>query len=239
MLDLKKWISEHKRDLIIGAVLFFCLVPLIINFGVGIASHFSLGVGSDGDWVNFWGSYLSAFMSVLGPIGFTVYYTKTQIKAQVKAGRQAQVQAYLKQERLIALNEYEKEMLDTVDKVANASRELLKEDGVVNPYDPVDAAIESLQNKCNKYSLLTNDDESKDVVEIQNEIQEYYSKNIFMYASLQDTVVLEDIGNGIDTDDFLKRKAHSDQLTNLSKLILGDVNKVKKIFEKLYQDEVE
>lgn len=237
-LNWKEWVSEHKKDLIMGALLFFCLIPLIINFGVSIASHFELGVGSDGDWINFWGSYLSAFLGVIGPIGFTVYYTKTQIKAQVKAGRQAQVQAYLKQERLIALNEYEKEMLDAVDKINDAGRDLLT-DNIVNPYDPVEAAIESLQNKCNKYALLTSDDDSKNVVEIQNEIQKYYGNNVSGFVSMQETMSLDDIENGLETNDFANRISHKNELDELAKFIFNNVSKVKLIFESLYQDEVE
>ncbi|WP_373879545.1 hypothetical protein [Levilactobacillus brevis] len=235
---MKEWIKGHKSILIIGVVIVIFVIPSLINIGIGVAGYFDFGVGSDGDWVNFWGSYLSSLMGVIGPIIFTIYYTQTQIKTQVKAGRQAQVQAYLKQERLIALNEYEKEMLDAVDKINDAGRNLLA-DNVLNPYDPVDAAIESLQNRCNKYALLTSDDDSKDVVEIQSEIQKYYSKNISGFVPIQETMSLDDIEDGLETNDFANRISHRNELDELAKFILNEVSRVKKIFESLYQDEVE
>lgn len=72
MNKVKEFIREHKDIILIfsGGIGLICVIPVIMNW---IMSNFNFGIGSNGDWLGFWGGYLGSIIAILG-----VYWQTTR-----------------------------------------------------------------------------------------------------------------------------------------------------------------
>lgn len=221
-----QWVKNHFWKVAGIVFLILVLVPLGVDVGIGIASHFGFGVGTDGEWVGFWGDYLGVIISVSVPIIFAIYYTDTQIEIN----RKAQVQAYLEQERLVALNKYQFELLTAHDSVRVATNKIAV-DNFGECCNDIDQAILILQEKCNRYVLLTGKAKSVGINRVQNDIQKFHTENI---------VKLEAMVNVSSSSSGEINPVHVEKLREsgykLAKILMEKERRVGEIFKDFYSD---
>lgn len=60
-----EWVKKHPWKTFFGGIIItIILIPLGVNYGIEDASYRGWGAGSNGDWINFWGSYLGSIIGL-------------------------------------------------------------------------------------------------------------------------------------------------------------------------------
>ncbi|WP_318766597.1 hypothetical protein [Lactiplantibacillus carotarum] len=223
---IEKFIKKHW---LISAAVIVVVVPIIVEWFM--TSYFSNTGGTEDGWLGFWGGYLGSVIGITGTIAFTVFYSGKQMEMT----REAQVQAYIKQSQIVALRDYEDELDKASEVFMNAS----------NGYGEVDKdelhkklqfTIDNLQKKCEHYSFLTNRNDAKNIIFIQNNVRqksEQLHTHILEMLSPQNRNRETEDGKRYDATDEIFREV-SEQIFDNGIFIKKCLNEVNEEFNKLY-----